>query len=184
MSIWKFLGLETRLEKEARTQAVSAETETVRKIVAALDRLEPERARYIAAFAYLLSRVARADLEISPDETRAMERIVMEVGGLPEEQAILTVQMAKTQNQLFGGTENFLVTREFNKIATPEQKLALLHCLYAVSSADKSISSVEDHEIRKISRELLVSHRDFIEVRLAHRDHLAVLKDPVPDTEP
>jgi len=184
MSIWKFLGLETELEDEERAQVVASETETVRRIVEALDRLEPERARYVAAFAYLLSRVARADLEISFEETRTMERIVMEVGGLPEDQAILTVQMAKTQNQLFGGTENFLVTREFNKIATPEQKLALLHCLYAVSSADKSISSVEDHEIRKISRELLLSHQDFIAVRMAHRAHLAVLKKSAPERKP
>jgi hypothetical protein len=41
------------------------ETETVRKIVRQLDNLEPERARFIAAFAYILSRVARADINIS-----------------------------------------------------------------------------------------------------------------------
>ena len=185
MSIWKLLGLEKRKpeknkpeKKRDREKYASPETETVRKIVAALDRLELERARYIAAFAYLLSRVAHADLHISPEETREMEGIVVERGGLPEEQAVLVVQMAKTQSLLFGGTENFLVTREFHKIASREQQIALLHCLYAVSSADKSISTVEDHEIRKISRELKLSHQDFIAVRLAYREHLAVLKKP------
>jgi hypothetical protein len=96
----------------------------VRKIAAALDRLDPDRARYIAAFAYILSRVARADLQISDVELREMERLVQEHGGLPEEQAVLVVQMAKTQSTLFGGVENFLVTREFDKIATREQKIA------------------------------------------------------------
>lgn len=175
MSIWKFLGVEKR---ETAPQASSRETDTVRKIVEALDRLEPERARYIAAFAYLLSRVAHADRTISPEETREMERIVMERSGLPEEQAILVVQMAKTQSLLFGGTENFLVTREFNNIANREQKLALLHCLFAVSSSDQSISTLEDNEIRQISKELRLSHQDFISVRLSHRQHLAVLKKP------
>src|SRR3990172_10418282 len=143
MAIWKYLGWETGGEPgpDRKKGKVSAETETVRKIVDALDRLEPERARYIAAFAYLLGRVAHADQHISPEETQEMERLVMERGGLPEEQAILVVQMAKTQNLLFGGTENFLVSREFEKIASREQKLALLDCLYAVSSADKSIST-------------------------------------------
>jgi hypothetical protein len=47
----------------------SSETETVRKIVQSLDQLEPERAKFIAAFAYLLSRAARADLHISLEET-------------------------------------------------------------------------------------------------------------------
>jgi uncharacterized tellurite resistance protein B-like protein len=180
MSVWKLLGLE---KHKVLAEAASAETETVRKIVNALDGMEPQRARYIAAFAYLLSRVAHADLDISPEETRVMERIVMDRGGLPEEQAILVVQMAKTQNRLFGGTENFLVTQEFNEIATREQKLALLHCLYAVSAADESISTREDNEIRNISKELLLSHQDFIDVRLEYRDYLSVLKNLSPAEE-
>ena len=169
----KFLGID---EPGGSTEAGGAETETVRKIVDALDRLEPERARYIAAFAYMLSRVANADMDISQEETRRMERIVVEQGGLPEEQAIVVVQMAKTQNLLFGGTENFLVTREFDKIATREQKIALLHCLFAVSASDESIVSAEDTEIRKISSELKLSHREFIAVKSGYREHLEVLK--------
>ena len=51
--------------------------------------------------------------DVSPDETRSMERIVMERGGLAEEQAILVVQIAKSQHAIFGGTEDYLVTREF-----------------------------------------------------------------------
>lgn len=174
MSILRFLGLAPfRLAQ----QEPSAETETVRKIVAALDRMEPERAKFVASFAYVLSRVARADMTISPEELREMERIVMRIGGLPEEQAVLVVQIAKTQNMLFGATENFLVTREFNRIASREQKLALLECLFAVCAADRSISVVEDNEISQIAAELGVEHRDFIAVRSRFREHLEVLKD-------
>src|SRR6185503_343648 len=122
------------------------ETETVRRIVQQLDDLEPERARYIAAFAYILSRVARADMNISEVETREMENQVSRLSQLPAEQAVLVVQIAKTQATLFGGTENFLVTQEFNRMATVEQKLSLLQCLFAVAAADKVISSVEDRE--------------------------------------
>lgn len=175
MSIWKLLGLQG---DEPPSSAPATETQTVRRIIEKLEEMDPERARYLAAFAYLLGRVAHADLEISDEETRAMERIVIEEGGLPEPQAVLVVQIAKSQNVLFGGTENFLVTREFNRLATHEQKVALLHCLFSVSASDKSISTVEDNEIRKISRELEFSHQDFIAVRLAHREHLAVLKKP------
>ena len=142
----------------------------------ALDRLDPDRARYLAAFAYILSRVARADLRISPEETGAMERTVMEHGGLPEDQAIVVVQIAKHQNLLFGGTENFLVTREFNRIATREQKLALLDCLFRVAAAEDLVSMTEDNEIRKISRELDLSHQDFISVRSRHRDDLSLFR--------
>src|SRR5215510_3415199 len=169
MSILKFLGLSP--ERNA-----PPETETVRKIVRQLDQLPENQARYIAAFAYLLSRAARADLDITPDETHVMERIVMQEGGLPEELALLVVQMAKTQNQLFGATENYLVTREFERIATREQKLALLECLFAVTAADDNITGAEDNVINQISSELKLSHADYIAARSHFRQYLAVLK--------
>jgi len=175
MSIFRFLGLEPL---KSAPGPDSPETETVRKIVGSLDKLEPERAKFIASFAYILSRVARADLQISPEEVQAMEQLVMSKGGLPEEQAVIVVQMAKTQNILFGATENYLVTREFNNIATREERIALLHCLFPVSSADQSVSSAEDSEIRQIASELKIEHRDLIAVRSAYREHLAVLKKP------
>jgi uncharacterized tellurite resistance protein B-like protein len=177
MRILEFLGW-TNAPARAAGSPSSAETETVRKIANALDRLDPDRARYIAAFAYVLSRVARADLDISREETLEMERIVREKGGLPEELAVMIVQMAKTQNTLFGGVENFLVTREFDRIATREQKIALLNCLFAVSAADRSISSAEDATIRMIASELHLEHADFIEARVAYRDFLAVHRTP------
>jgi uncharacterized tellurite resistance protein B-like protein len=173
MSILKFLKLDVEKEAGSRT---SVETDTVRKIASALDQMDPQLAKFIAAFAYLMSRVARADLILATDEIAMMEKIVMQQAGLPEEQAILVVQMAKTQNLLFGATENYLVTREFNNMATHEQKLGLLHCLFAVSAADYSISTLEDNEIAQIADELRIEHKDFIAVRSKFRDHLAVLK--------
>jgi uncharacterized tellurite resistance protein B-like protein len=175
MSFLKLLGLASG----TRTQRSSgSETETVRKIVAELDNLPEDRARFVASFAYILSRVARADLHVSPAEIETMERIVVEHGHLPEEQAIIVVQMAKSQNALFGGTENYVVTREFNELAGREQKLALLDCLFAVSAADDSISTAEDNVIRQIAAELKLDHSDFIDVRSRYRDKLAVLKRP------
>jgi uncharacterized tellurite resistance protein B-like protein len=156
----------------------SPEAETIRRISESLDQLEPERARYVAAFAYVLCRVARADLNISSMENRMMERIVVEVGGLPEEQSVIVVQIAKTQNRLFGGTENFLVAREFASMATPEEKISLLQCLYAVAAADDSVSTLEDNEIGQIADELRIEHSDFIAVRSEYRDYLEVLKRP------
>ena len=177
MSILRFLGL----QKETDTSSDSSRaTETVRRITKALDEMAPDQARYIAAFAYILGRVAHADLDISEEETREMERIVTEGGGLAEEQSVIVVQIAKTQNVLFGHTENFLVTREFNKLATREQKMALLECLFAVSSTDQDVSTEEDREIRQITSELKLDHSDFISVRSSYREHLSFLKKPGP----
>jgi uncharacterized tellurite resistance protein B-like protein len=174
MSLLRFFGLEPQESSPA-----SGDPETLRKIVSALDSLPVERARYVAALAAMLSRVARADFVISEEETREMERIVTEIGHLTPEQAILVVQMAKTQNLLFGATENFLVTREFGKMATPEQKIDVLRCLFAVSAADQSISGDEEHVTRQIARELLIEHEDYIKVRTDFRQYLSFLQKPI-----
>ena len=87
--ILKFLGWSGSPEADLGL----GETETVRKIVRQLDQLAPERhARYVAAFAYILGRVARADLKVSEAETATMEHIVVKGASLPTEQAILVVQ--------------------------------------------------------------------------------------------
>jgi uncharacterized tellurite resistance protein B-like protein len=169
MSLLRFLGLD-------RAADAGSETATVRRIVEALERQDPEAARYIARFAYVLGRVAQADHEVSPEETHVMERIVMERSGLPEEQAILVVQIAKSQTILFGATEDYLVTREFARTATRDQKLALLDCCFAVSAADRDVSAEEEAAVREIAGELGLEHADFIAARSAYRDYLAVLK--------
>jgi uncharacterized tellurite resistance protein B-like protein len=176
LSLWKLLGIDPQhLEAKAGAKA-HAETETVRKIVKELDATDPQQARFMAAFAYLLTRVAHADHDISPQEAAAIERIVRERGGFSEAQAVLITQIARTQNMLFAGTENYLVAREFAGMATREQKLYLVDCLYAVCSVDRSISVVEDNEISKIANEMRLDHPDLLAVRLRYSQHLSVLQ--------
>jgi len=156
--------------------ASHGDTDTVRRIVGELDKLDPQRARYLAAFAYVLSRVAGADLHISDAETAKMVDLVQRVGHLPEAQAILVVEIAKSQSRLFGGTENFLVTREFRQIASDVERHELLDCLFAVSAADEAISAEEDAQIWQIARELGFSHAEYIEVRLAYSEKRTVFR--------
>jgi uncharacterized tellurite resistance protein B-like protein len=154
----------------------AGDTDTVRRIVGELEQLEAARARFLAAFAYVLSRVAGADLHISDVETDAMVGLLQRVGHLPESQAILVVQIAKSQHRLFGGTENFLVTREFRDIATDAERRELLDCLFALSAADDAISGAEENQIRQIASELGFSHPEYIEARLAYSDKRTVLR--------
>jgi len=173
MSILRILGW----GEEAAGSGTGGDSETLRRITQALEAMEPEKARYIATFAFLLSRVANADLEISEAETQEMERLVQRWAGLPEEQAILVVQIAKSQNRVFGGTENFPLTKLFKELTRPEQRENLLHCLFAVSAADDSISTVEENEIWKIAAELGITHAEYVAIRAAYRDKRQVLKD-------
>lgn len=168
-AILGFLGLKQDPPEEG--------DDTIRRIAGELDKLDPERARYVAAFAFVLSRVARADHEVSAEEMTAMEQLVAEKGGLPKAQAVLVVQMARTQQLLFGGTDDFLVTRELARLASHEEKIGLVDCLFAVAAADRKILSAEADEIGRIARELKVEQPDLSRIRSAYRDFLAVRQD-------
>ena len=153
------------------------DTDTVVRIVRELDKLEPDRARFLAAFAYVLGRVAGADLHFSDAETAHMVSTLQRIGHLPEAQATLVVEIAKSQHRLFGGTENFLVTREFRDIATDEQRRELLDCLFAVSAADDAISGEEEAQIWQIASELGFAHPEYVKARLRYSDKRTVLRD-------
>jgi uncharacterized tellurite resistance protein B-like protein len=154
------------------------DTATVRRIARELDALPPAEARFLAAFAYVLARVARADLEISGEETEQMIRLVREYSTLSEAQALLVVQMAKTSATALAGTENYLVTRQFKEMSNRAQRVDLLRCLFAVAAADNDISVVENTEITQIGQELGFTGPEIASVRAAYRDQLSVLKEP------
>jgi uncharacterized tellurite resistance protein B-like protein len=177
MSLWKLIGLDRAPGRETPGDAHTPSADAMRSVVARLERLPPERARYLALFAYVLGRVANADLEITEAETHAMEREIRALGGLEEAEAVLVVEIAKGQHRLFGSTDSYPITREFARTATREQKLQLLECLYAVSAADTTVSGTEESEIRRIVNELDLSHEEFIATRSAFREHIALLRD-------
>lgn len=177
MGILDLLGLKSDHHADTSTDT-STDVESIRRIARQLEEMPAEQARYIAAFAYMLGRIANADMDVSKAESNAMERIIAEKSHLSHDQSVLAVEMAKRQNRLFGHIEDFLVSREFNELASREQKLDLLDCLFAVSAADGGVSTREDGVIRQVASELLLDHRDFIDVRTRYREFLDVLKHP------
>lgn len=164
-SILSWLGL-------TQAQAQAPEHAPLREVVDTLDRLEPERARQLARFAYLLGRVAHADRHVSADETRIMESLVMEQGQLSADQAMLVVSLAKSSNLLFGGTADFMVTQEFADVATYDEKLALVRCLFAVSAIDHAISMAEETEIHRMANQLRLDPGDLTTLRIEHKPYL------------
>src|SRR5262245_6198209 len=76
MSILRWLGL-------ADAGDDHAPVDSLREIEKALTHMEPAQARYLAGFAYILGRVAKADHQVTSEESAAMERMVAERGSLP-----------------------------------------------------------------------------------------------------
>lgn len=152
------------------------DTESVRRVVAEIHTLPRNQARYVAAFAYLLGRVAYADRDFRPEEADEITSLLEQHNHLPPDQARLVVDMIRRQNELFGGTEDYLVTREFKQVSTRDQRLGALDCLFAVAAADDIITAEEEAMVRQIASELGLSHAELVAARIPYSAKRSVLK--------
>jgi len=156
---------------------VVAGTEGVRSIVEELEDLPVEQARYVAAFAYVLGRAANADHDISDEEIQRMQKILMRIGGLQPEVALLAVRAAVHRNELFGTTDDFVVTREFRDVSTVEQRREIINGAFAITAADDSISGIEETVVRQIAGELGFSDQEYLGLRARWNDKRDVFKN-------
>ncbi len=157
----------------AEASAAAGDTATVRRIVARLEAMPPERARLIASAAYTLARAANADLDISDDETAAIEQELQAHDGLDEATAVLVTQMAKLQARTIGGAEDYSVTREFKALATTEQRIDVLRACFAVGAANGTISTEENAVVNQIARELDIDDATLNAIRADYHDQLS-----------
>lgn len=163
----RFLGIDVPDDRP------NSQSKALDPIIAALEGLPPERAHYLAAFAYVLARVAHADLRIEDSEIDAMVRATSSLGNLSESESKLVVELTLGLARDEGGTSNYLITREFRKISNREQRLGLVECLYAISAADGTISTTESAEVLKVAGELGLSRAENNAVKAGWKSHLA-----------
>jgi hypothetical protein len=159
-----------------RPTAPDSDTETIRRIAAQLQQLPMEQRRFIGGFAYVLGRAAHADLSITPEEVAFIERTIVEVGGLPEAQAVLVVEIARAQTEVHGATEDYLVTRAFAESASVEDRQRLLRFAFAVTASDHAITAVESAELNEIGKELGFSTAEVDAVRVDFADQLSAIQ--------
>jgi uncharacterized tellurite resistance protein B-like protein len=170
MSFTRFLGGHPAAGRSAPERLpTDNETEAVRRIVARLESLPPEKARLLAGMAYVLARAANADMEITDVETQAIETVLVE-SGLDQSQAVLVAEMAKLQERTSGGTSDYLVTREFREDSSPEQRLVLLRACFQVAAADGGITAMESATLDEIASELDVEREQATAVRAQFAD--------------
>jgi uncharacterized protein YciI/uncharacterized tellurite resistance protein B-like protein len=153
------------------------DTDSVRRIAARLAALPPDRARFTAAFAYLLARTATVNASSTEAEAAEMTRLVAEVGQLTAENARLVVDLAGTRAERFGATEDYLVTREFKSISTPEDRERLLRCCLLVAAADDVVDSDEAWLVNRLAEELDVDRPRLNAIRAEFEDRMGGLQE-------
>ncbi len=157
--------------------ASEADTASVKLISLQLSALPPARARYLAAFAYLLGRAADANLSISEDETAEMIKLMEDAGGLDADTARLVVVLATSQADAYGATEDYLVTREFKAISTLEEREQLLRCCFLVMAADDEIDETESWLANRLAEELDIERPDLNAIRDEFHDQLSSVRE-------
>lgn len=155
----------------------AGDTATVRRIVARLEEMPPEQARLIASAAYTLARAAHADLDISADETAVMERELQAHGALDEPTAVLVTEMAKLQAKTVGGTEDYVVTREFASLASEDQRIDVLRASYAIGAVSGTISAEESATLNQIASELKLDTAVVSSIRAEFHDRLSAVRE-------
>ena len=65
--------------------------------------------------------------------------------------------MAKLQARSVGGTEDYIVTREFAALANDAQRVDVLRACFAVGAASGTISAEETAVLNQIAKELSLS---------------------------
>ena len=175
----RFFGPKTAPEPELAPRPTPAaadpagDTATVRRIVAKLEAMPPEQARLLASAAYTLARAANADLDISDEETAAIERELQARGAIDEATAVLVTEMAKLQARTVGGPEDFSVTREFKALASEEQKLAVIRACFAIGAANGTISAEETAIVNEIAGELDIDDATLNAIRAEFHEQLS-----------
>ena len=104
-----------------------------------------------------------------------MEQEMVAVAQLSRPQAALVIEMARHMNELYGPTDDFIVTRDWAEAATPEQREALLRAAFTVASRD-AISAEEVAELNEIGKELLFRPDEVDAIRYEFRDQLAAIQ--------
>lgn len=170
VSLFRFLGLAVTADPAER------EPESLRELGAKLSSLAPEDARFVAAFAYLLARVAGADLRTESGEREIIADRLGSLAGLERERALILADAAIAAAETHSASDDHLVARSYREMATDDERQRLVRCLYAVAAADSNITTPEDNEIFEIATEIGMGRSDVVALRAEFKEHLAVLR--------
>lgn len=113
----------------------------------------------------LMARVSNIDRKTTTAEIGAMIEAMQKGWKISSDAAAFVAEVAVSASSL--EVDYFRMTREFFTNTTPEERAQLLDVLFAVAAADGEISLTETEEIRKIAGGLKLTHRQFINAKLA-----------------
>jgi len=170
LSLLRFLGL------GGDSKGRDSEPASLAEIGAQLEALPPEEARFVAAFSYLLARIAGADLRTDDLERDSMAARLETFAEIDHVLAGILADTAIQAAKAHDASDDHLVARAFRDISDRPERIRLVRCLYAVAAADENISTVEDNEIYEVARSIGIDETDVVAIRMEFKKYLGALK--------
>ena len=116
------------------------------------------------ALGVLLRVVAEEDKKFLPGEKKQIEQILLSYARVAEEDIpciMRTIEEAARER-----IDLYRFTSEINRDLEYTARVTILEILFRVACADEELSHKETEIIRKISRLLRLTHKDFIEAKI------------------
>ncbi|MCY4643087.1 MAG: TerB family tellurite resistance protein [Bacteriovoracales bacterium] len=170
MKIWKSFFPSSPQNREEETLS-----SIHKRLMVELSELEEKDHILIACLSGLLARLAFVDLDITEEESHSMVKAVTKMTSYSETVAKKIVLIAQEEINELVDHENHLYTRPLNKILSKEQKENTLKLLFQVAAADGKVENLESEEIRRIAKELRLSHEQFVQAKLTVRGQIEAL---------
>lgn len=137
------------------------------KIVASLP---DERLYFLCLVGTLMASVAHVDDHFDPAEKKALKRCLTDQFSLEGKE--LTLLFEVVEEQARQGFDFHEVVTEFNRVASHNDRINLMECLFEVSIADGKMAHEEAEEIRRITKALRIPHKTFIEHKVRALDKI------------
>lgn len=132
--------------------------------------LPEEKLYFICLVGTLMAAVAHVDEHFDPAEKKALKRCLTDQFSLKGKE--LTLLFDVVEEQARQGFDFHEVATELNRIASYNDRIHLMECLFEVSIADGKMSHEEAEEVRRITKALRIPHKTFIEYKVRALDKI------------
>jgi uncharacterized tellurite resistance protein B-like protein len=127
-------------------------------------KISEEELRLLSLVGGLMAKVAYVDREVTEAEFDGMAKAIESIWEVSPQLAAFVAEVAVSAvDETY---DIFRMMRELMDSTNDEERRKLLDVLFAVAGADGQISYDETEEIRKISRGINLTHKDFIDSKM------------------
>jgi uncharacterized tellurite resistance protein B-like protein len=131
------------------------------------------------AAAVLLVETARADFTQDPTELAKLTQLLTTALQLGQDEVHELVVAA--QQRVETATSLYEFTKVINALCDAGQKLQLISAMWLVAYADGNLDKYEEHLIRQVAELTYVTHRDYIQCKLAAQNTISCAPAPLTD---